>query len=360
MYYRELVAAVERLGLESRIKFLGQRSDVPALMNAADIYCQPNIGPEPFGLAFIEALSAGLPIVTTAMGGPLEIVTPGCGALTLPSPLAVAAAIEAYVDSDEKRKAASGAGPLRARDLCNVAVRTREFAAELADLAKPASFSDVGERALLSKGHSSGAILSVVASALREKEGHMETVVDLGCGGGDSARYLDGMYDHYLGCDVVRYDAFPNAKSIQFKHVDLNRTPYPVDSASARVVVSVETIEHIENPRALVREMARIVRPGGLIVVTTPNQLSLMSKLYLVARNEFHAFQEAPGLYPAHITALVEEDLIRIARESGLVDVEIRYTNRGRIPLTGWYWPRRAGMRGQWFSDNVVMLARRP
>ena len=47
---------------------------VPRLMAAADIYCQPNTTPEPFGIAFVEALAAGVPVVTTAMGGPLEIV----------------------------------------------------------------------------------------------------------------------------------------------------------------------------------------------------------------------------------------------------------------------------------------------
>ena len=358
-YYRELVSSVERMGLASRIRFLNQRGDVAALMNAADIYCQPNVGPEPFGLAFVEALSAGLPIVTTAMGGPLEIVSPDCGSLTLPSAEAVAAALEAYVDDDAKRKVAADAGPLRARALCDVDVRTREFAGELAALAKQGGSTDAGERALLSKGRSNDAILSVVTAALREKAGHVEKVVDLGCGAGDCARALEGMYEQYVGCDVVRYDNFPRAQTIQFKHVDLNEPPYPVESASASVVVSVETIEHIENPRALVREMARIARPGGWIVATTPNQLSLMSKLYLVGRNQFHAFQDAPGLYPAHITALLEQDLIRIARECGLVDVEIRYTNSGRIPLTPWHWPRRMGAGGQWFSDNVVMLARR-
>ena len=107
-------------------------------------------------------------------------------------------------------------------------------------------------------------------------------------------------------------------------------------------------------------ECARIVRPGGLVVVTTPNQLSLASKLHLVVNDEFLAFKEAPGLYPAHITALVETDLRRIARECGLVDIQFRYTDRGRIPLTAVSWPSRLGARGRWFSDNVVMVASRP
>jgi glycosyltransferase involved in cell wall biosynthesis len=51
------------------------RSDVARLLAAADIHCQPNIGPEPFGITFIEALYAGLPLVTTSIGGAIEMST---------------------------------------------------------------------------------------------------------------------------------------------------------------------------------------------------------------------------------------------------------------------------------------------
>jgi len=56
------------LGIAQRVRFLGQRVDVHALLAAADIHCQPNLAPESFGSTFIEGLFAGLPIVTTAIG----------------------------------------------------------------------------------------------------------------------------------------------------------------------------------------------------------------------------------------------------------------------------------------------------
>ncbi len=75
-------------GLASRIRFLGQRSDVADLFEAADVYCQPNIAPDSFGLSFIEALSAGLPVVTTRLGAAAEIVDTSCGVLVEPGSLA--------------------------------------------------------------------------------------------------------------------------------------------------------------------------------------------------------------------------------------------------------------------------------
>jgi glycosyltransferase involved in cell wall biosynthesis/2-polyprenyl-3-methyl-5-hydroxy-6-metoxy-1,4-benzoquinol methylase len=360
-YESKLRAEVARLGLQTRIKFLGQRNDVPALLRAADIHCQPNLGPEPFGIVFIEALAAGLPIVSTATGGPLEIVNDSCGVLVPPGDTrALAAALGELVDSDDKRITMSKAGPARARELCDAPSRTRDLAAQFMSLVSPPGPMDSRERASLSRGQSNDAIHSVVAAVLRAKHAHHDTIVDLGCGRGDCARNLQGMYERYIGCDVVRYDDLPRSPSIEFREVDLNRAPFPLAAASAEVVVAIETIEHVENPRALVREMARIVRPGGFIAVTTPNQISLMSKLYLVTKNQFHAFQTAPGLYPAHITALVPEDLRRIAEECGLADIEIRYTDEGRVPFSSWRWPATLGARGRWFSDNVILVARRP
>ena len=125
----------------------------------------------------------------------------------------------------------------------------------------------------------------------------------------------------------------------------------------AEVVCSIETIEHLENPRNFMRELVRITAPGGTIVVTTPNQLSLLSKLTLVFKNQFNAFQETPGCYPAHITALLEIDLRRIAAECQLTDIQIHYTDAGRIPGIDRNWPHFLGCKGRLFSDNVILSA---
>jgi glycosyltransferase involved in cell wall biosynthesis len=132
VYLTDLQRRCEQLGLAQRVRWLGQRQDVPALLAAADIHCQPNSGPEPFGLAFVEALHAGLPVVTTAMGGPREIVTPECGRLVLPdSPVQVAAALREFLLSAELRGRAAEAGPRRAAELCDPARQMGRLATEL-------------------------------------------------------------------------------------------------------------------------------------------------------------------------------------------------------------------------------------
>jgi glycosyltransferase involved in cell wall biosynthesis len=123
-YLAELQALAAELGLADRVQFLGQRSDVLQLMLAADIHCQPNTGPEPFGVAFVEALYAGLPVVSTALGGALEIVDETCGVLVPPDdPTAVARALQRLVQDPESRTLLGQAGPARAQLLCDPATQ---------------------------------------------------------------------------------------------------------------------------------------------------------------------------------------------------------------------------------------------
>ena len=220
----------------------------------------------------------------------------------------------------------------------------------------PGVMSEAERRAHLSQGYSHPAIYAGVAQALGAVHPGGGTLVDVGCGVGALWHLLRSHFARYVGVDIVRYDGFPTDGELVIGNLDDG--PLPLADEYADVVVSVETIEHLENPRAFMRQLARVLKPGGMVIVSTPNQLSLLSKMTLLLRNQFSAFQEAPGLYPAHLTALLEIDLIRIAGECGLVEPAIHYTNSGRVPFTPFSWPR--WLRGRLFSDNVILVARKP
>jgi glycosyltransferase involved in cell wall biosynthesis len=114
-YLAELVESVRAAGLAGRVRFLGQRTDVPRLLRGADIHCQPNLDPEPFGIAFVEALAAGLPVVSHDFGGAAEIVTAECGTLVAPGDTgALAAALEHLILDASARRRLGDAGPARA------------------------------------------------------------------------------------------------------------------------------------------------------------------------------------------------------------------------------------------------------
>jgi glycosyltransferase involved in cell wall biosynthesis len=127
-YLANLRTQIDNSGIGNRVQFLGQRSDVPELLAAADIYCQPNMSPEPFGIAFIEALYANLPVITTAMGGPQEIITSDCGQLVPPeNPEILAEALRVLIQSTEVRQRLGANGKRRAQELCEPQAQLRQL-----------------------------------------------------------------------------------------------------------------------------------------------------------------------------------------------------------------------------------------
>ena len=121
-YVQSLQSMTRDLGLGDRVRFLGQRSDVPQLMAAADVFCQPNLEPEPFGIVFVEALWAGRPVVTTKMGGAEEIVDESCGLLSRPGDASeLAQRLRRLIESPALRATLGSGGPARAHELCDPA-----------------------------------------------------------------------------------------------------------------------------------------------------------------------------------------------------------------------------------------------
>src|SRR5229473_2210717 len=128
-----------RFGISDRVRWIGERDDVPRLLAAADLHCQPNLEPEPFGVSFVEALAAGLPVVTVGRGGACEIVDASCGVLVPPrDPRALAAELKLLIEDDGRRARLAAAAPARASRLCDPATALRRLA-DLLTMMTPAA-----------------------------------------------------------------------------------------------------------------------------------------------------------------------------------------------------------------------------
>jgi glycosyltransferase involved in cell wall biosynthesis len=113
----ELRALSTSLGLDSRVRFLGLRDGVPALLKAADIVVHSSVYPEPFGRVVVEGMLAGRPVIAADDGGVTEIISnEKTGLLVSPDDVgALAGAIGRLIEDPALATAIAAQGAAHAR-----------------------------------------------------------------------------------------------------------------------------------------------------------------------------------------------------------------------------------------------------
>lgn len=130
--------------------------------------------------------------------------------------------------------------------------------------------------------------------AYRYAAGHVKglEILDAGSGEGYGADILAASAADVVGVDLdermVHHSGrrYPRAR---FEQADLLALPFPDSSFDA--VVSLQVIEHLTVPREFISECTRVLRPGGRLIVSTPNRLTFSKR---GTRNPFHTYEFAP------------------------------------------------------------------
>ncbi len=210
-----------------------------------------------------------------------------------------------------------------------------------------------------SGGKSSEAIYGAILKAVADFD-LRGSVLDFGAGVGSLTRLLQQCecFSPIAAADLMPKPA--DLESVWWICADLNN-PLPVARETFDAVIVAEVIEHLENPRALARELFRILKPGGTAIVSTPNNESWRSVLSLLVRGHYVAFCD--GSYPAHITALLRKDIERIFCEAGFYTPHFIFSDCGGIPgkpIVSWQDVSAGLLKGVRFSDNVITICRKP
>ena len=112
-----------------------------------------------------------------------------------------------------------------------------------------------------------------VVAALLAREPDCRRVLDIPSGEGAFANRL-----RVVGYDVHAADIQLLLKiAVPFTHADMN-APLPFESDTFDAVACIDGIEHLERPFDFVRECRRILRPGGVLLISTPNISALRSR----------------------------------------------------------------------------------
>jgi SAM-dependent methyltransferase len=165
---------------------------------------------------------------------------------------------------------------------------------------------------------------------LRENVPERASVADLGAGSGAlSLRMQDSGYR----VTAVDRDVSGIPASVETLEVDLNGAIPQLAEHSFDAVVAVELIEHLDSPVAFLRNALSLVRPGGRLLVSTPNVLHPYSRIKFLAKGTFHLFDEDDYWETGHSTPLPRWLLTAHLREAGAG--EVLYGYAGDLEMTG-------------------------
>lgn len=207
-----------------------------------------------------------------------------------------------------------------------------------------------------SGGSSTNAIVEAALAAAQPRPGLRW--LDIGCGRGELLRAVRDRWEpaQLRGTDALDWLAEDLRADVDFAALPAERS---AGLAPADRVLLVEVIEHLEAPWSVLRDAARLLAPGGRIVVSTPNLSTLRHRLELAARGTLTSFR--PG-YDPHLSPALPHVTARILAEEGLAVEAPLYAEADVISLSkGRTWPEAVRRRyPRLCSVSVLVAAQRP
>lgn len=194
------------------------------------------------------------------------------------------------------------------------------------------------------------------------------SVLDLGAGEGSfTLRLKEAGYQ----CEAVELEpARFGVRDVPCHGLDLNSDVATAIGRTFDVVAAQEIIEHLENPRHFLRQCRDLVRPGGLVLLSTPNIEDVYSRARFLTRGRFSFFYESHYREMGHTTPLTSWQLRQMFAEIGLEEIEHTYNRpfrrlfvpRSLSDLTKLgvglvLWPVTLGVRG---GQVHIFALRRP
>lgn len=158
-------------------------------------------------------------------------------------------------------------------------------------------------------------------------------ILDLGAGEGALSERLSDLGFHVTAAD--KDDKNFKCKTAVFSKINFDNG----DEINAFVlkheeqfdaVLGVEVIEHVQDQWQYVRQLMKMVKPGGLVLITTPNTTSWFSRWMFFFTGNFHQFADADLSY-GHINPISAWELDLILKKTSAIDIKIEPA--GTLPV---------------------------
>jgi SAM-dependent methyltransferase len=203
---------------------------------------------------------------------------------------------------------------------------------------------------LPNEGLSTPRIIRATIAKIREIAAQMRgDYLDVGAGNGELIdRVVHEFRVNAHACDYR--DDLMTIGGMRVDVVNLNTDPLPYADASFDLITCTEVIEHLEDFRAALREIARVLRPGGVFVVSTPNVLNLRSRLRYLFFGFYNMFgplrldDDRHHSTHGHINPVAYFYLAHALHGAGFTDISVsidKQQRRSWLPLSLLWIPQR-------------------
>ena len=180
-------------------------------------------------------------------------------------------------------------------------------------------------------------------------------VLDAGCASGYTGEILRKQGNYVVGWDMITRDVETARKVLDEAHlVDLESSNWPRVNKKFDLIVFSEVVEHLFSPETVLRRLLTYLKPGGSILISTPNILHLYMRTKFI-RGEYEYKDESVSVInPAHFHLFTYSSLKRLARRVGLSVEDENHVIFPRTLAILWkHWP---GV----FAYQLVFLFKKP
>ncbi len=144
--------------------------------------------------------------------------------------------------------------------------------------------------------------------------GKGERFLDLGCGDGVLASALKNQFQYIYGIELSGSGSLKSSSyGLQVILGDLNSPFFPLKDASVNCITTLDVIEHVDDPRLFVQEIYRVLKPEGVLILSTPNIRQVTRLFSLVIKGYFPKTSgDAFGWDGGHIHYFTYKDICQL------------------------------------------------